>query len=557
MRPRKVLLLVFAVISFSSFADHFAGGTITTRCLGNNFHEVTLQLFRNCSGSSLQPQVLDFSNDCGVIFQQTGLLPDTVVEVSPLCEADLPNSTCNGGSLMGFDLTTYRTTVYLSPCSRWVISWNTCCRNSSLNLVGSPGLYVEATLNNLGGACNIAPEFTNNLIPLVCLDQPVSYDASAMEPDGNELSYALVDARFGSPTPVAVLYAPGYDGSAPFTGMVIDENTGTISFLPTLAGVIIVAVEVTETNSQGAVIGTVMRDFLFVVSACANTVPSVESGTFTSVTGPATIIGERDLSICGSDAFCATLAITDANIDQVLTLETDVEAVMPGAILTLTGNNPVEAELCWAGAIPGLYTFSITATDNACPVVGSQIYDYTVVVNVAPDAGISSSISVCENEQPFNMTAMLEGTPSMDGTWSDPEGDTVGAQFDPGTSGGGTYTYTVGTTSCAASSTLAIVVRPATDPECLTAGLANLPVDQIRLIPDAFSVHSFWLTAPAVEGTLHLFASDGRLILEDRFVSTGSTPIRIDVPADHHGLVLLHLTDIRTARRFVLRTSVP
>lgn len=557
MRYRTLLPLLCSMLWNSASADHFAGGTISTRCLGGNFHEVTLQLFRNCGGTAMLAQTLDFSNDCGVIFQQTGLLPDTVVEVSPLCADDLPNSTCNGGSLMGFDLSTYRTTVYLSPCSRWVISWNTCCRNASLDVVGSPGLYIETTLNNLGGACNAAPSFVNDIIPLVCLDQPVSYNAGAVETDGHTLSYALIDARFGSPTPVPVQYAAGHSGAEPFDGMNIDPGTGTITFLPTEAGVVIVVVEVTETNSQGAVIGTVMRDFLFVVSPCANTVPSIESGTFTGVTGPATILGERELGICGSEEFCATITVADANIDQGLTLTSNATTVMDGATLTITGTNPITAELCWANAMPGTYHFAITATDDACPVVGSQIYNYEVAVTTAPDAGTGGSTSVCANASSFALVDSLGGSPALTGSWLDPEGNASDGVFVPGTSLGGTYTYTVGSPSCNASSTLAVVVLPGTDPACLTAGLSDASAARIRWRIDPANDHRLWLTMPAVDGHYRVLSADGKLVKEGRFVSNGMQATSVEIPTEHHGLTLLQVRDRRTGASYVLRTAVP
>jgi hypothetical protein len=274
MRTSLLLLASLFLALPECRADHFAGGTITTRCTGNNFHEVTLQLFRNCNGEVLAPQNLNFTNDCGVQFSVNALQPTSVQDVSSLCPAELPNSSCNGGSLLGFDLTTFRTTVYLSPCTNWVISWSICCRNGSLNVQGAPGLYIETTLNNAGGTCNASPEFVNNKVPTVCVGQEVSHDASAVDLDGNMLSYALIDARFGSPLPLPVLYTSGYSGAVPYDGLTIDPMTGEVSFVPSVSGAIIVVVEVTETGSNGQVIGKVMRDFLFVVTACNNQPPT-------------------------------------------------------------------------------------------------------------------------------------------------------------------------------------------------------------------------------------------------------------------------------------------
>ena len=115
MLQRYALLTLICLASITASAEHLLGGTISTRCTGGNFHEITLKLFRACSGSAMVPQDLELSNDCGVVFDITGLLPESMVEVSPLCPDQVANSTCNGGNLVGIELYTYRTTAYLSP----------------------------------------------------------------------------------------------------------------------------------------------------------------------------------------------------------------------------------------------------------------------------------------------------------------------------------------------------------------------------------------------------------------------------------------------------------
>ncbi|MBX2973814.1 MAG: hypothetical protein KF797_11985 [Flavobacteriales bacterium] len=557
MRTRHLLSLLLAFICSGVHADHFAGGTITTRCTGNNFHEITLRLFRSCDGMALLPQTLDFSNSCGVVFNRTGLLPDTTEDATSLCAAQLGNSSCNGGVLPGFDVSTYRTTVYLSPCARWVISWNTCCRSYTTNLLDGPGLYIETVVDNAGGLCNAAPEFTKSTVPLVCAGQPVEFDASAQETEGHTLHYALIPARFGSPAPLPVQYATGYSGSAPFTGMAIDPNTGLISFTPTLIGAIVVVVEVTETNSAGRVLGTVMNDFLFVVTNCSNTPPSTDSGTFTDASGPAAITQDRELSVCGADPFCASITIADANTGQQLTLTTDAATALPGATVEITGTNPAVAELCWSDAPSGVHAFSITATDDGCPVPGVRTYHFRVTVAPPPSAGENASISTCENGQAFAMIDHLGGAPDGGGHWVDPEGTITDGIFRPGLSLTGIHTYTVGAAPCEASAMLSVVAQPASDPECLTAGIIGAQHSALSMQPDGVDPHRCWLTSPAMNATLRILSADGRLLTDGRFVAPGTTPTAIDIPSTHHGHALIQLQDEATGARYVLRTVVP
>lgn len=554
---RNTLLSFLTFIWVPVFADHYAGGSITTRCTGNNWHEVTLQLFRNCSGIALLPQTLNFSNTCGVQFTQTNLTPTSLQDASSLCPDDLPNSSCNGGSLLGFELATYQTQVYLSPCETWTISWNICCRNTSLNVTGTPGLYIETTVRNQNGACNAAPTFVNNKVPMVCVNQPAAFDASAVESDGDQLSYELIAARFASPAPLPVEYVGGYSGTTPFTGMVIDAASGMITFTPTLAGAIIVVVKITERGSDGQVKGTVMRDMLFVATACSNQPPPLTSGTFISASGAGDLAGDRALTVCGEQPYCASITISDPNLDQSLTLVSNIGSSLPGASLTVNGTNPLEVELCATGTPVGTYTFWITVEDDACPVIAARTYHYTVEVHTEPQAGTSASLSVCENASWIDLFAALGGTPAADGQWVDPQGNATNGIFVPGTSLPGIHTYTVGSGSCEASATVSVVLRSATDPECVTAGLTDAAHPTLSIGQDATHPHRLWITAPAMNASMRITTADGRLLQDGQFMTSGMAPTMIDLPVRYHGLALIQLQDKDSGTRYVLRAVVP
>ncbi|HRH36781.1 MAG TPA: hypothetical protein PK760_00455, partial [Flavobacteriales bacterium] len=173
---RFATLLLAFVVSSSLLAEHLPGGNLTYRCVGTNQYEITLQLWRECSGAPMVAQDLHFESLCGVVFDVTDIPLIQQQEVSPVCPDQQLQTTCNGGTLIGIEQYTYRTTLFLSQCSQWTISWNTCCRNVSINLLGAQGLYIEAQLNNAGTGCFDSPSFSQALPPYVCVDQPVSYD---------------------------------------------------------------------------------------------------------------------------------------------------------------------------------------------------------------------------------------------------------------------------------------------------------------------------------------------------------------------------------------------
>lgn len=82
----------------------------------------------------------------------------------------------------------------------------------------------------------------------------------------------------------------------------------------------------------------------------------------------------------------------------------------------------------------------------AFPCVSSTRAKTTVVLDTAPNAGISGSLTVCEVDLvTVNLFDLLGGTPDTTGIWTGPSNLSNGylGTFEPGTNIEGTYTYTV------------------------------------------------------------------------------------------------------------------
>lgn len=96
-------------------------------------------------------------------------------------------------------------------------------------------------------------------------------------------------------------------------------------------------------------------------------------------------------------------------------------------------------------AVSGAYTYTTDCPGN-CPQDAAVI---TVGITPAPDAGDSSSVTICMNWPSFSLFSALGGSPEAGGTWSGP-GLLVGGMYDPAMNASGCYTYTVvGTAPCA------------------------------------------------------------------------------------------------------------
>ncbi|HEX2617268.1 MAG TPA: gliding motility-associated C-terminal domain-containing protein, partial [Flavobacteriales bacterium] len=109
----------------------------------------------------------------------------------------------------------------------------------------------------------------------------------------------------------------------------------------------------------------------------------------------------------------------------------------------------------------GVYTYVVT---GVAPCVNDTSH-VTVVLNTAPNAGVSTAPLVCRSRPPFALLDLLGGTPATNGTWTGPGGVAHGPVFDPATEASGTYTYTVaGVAPCTnASATVQITLVDAAD----------------------------------------------------------------------------------------------
>lgn len=483
---RFLLLASLFTLGDALHAEHLPGGSITYECLGDNTYTITLTLLRECSGEAMVPQDLLFSNDCGVSFSISGLVHQEVDDVSPLCATQAGASSCNGGALFGVQAYTYRQSIYLSPCNAWTISWRTCCRQSSINVQGNPGLYIEARLNNTGNLCTNSPVFLESSIPVVCSGQPVNYDAGVSETDGDSLVFSFIEARFGTPAPFAVVYTFPYFGLEPFSGMQIDPATGIISFTPTVQGYVITVIQVDEYDANGNWIGSVMRDFPFLVRACSSPAPPTSTGLIAGVNGVAQQVDGRSVRVCDNGIFCMDLSFS-ANNGQGLSFSSNIGQVLPGATLTSSGSDPVAVQMCWdaTGSLPFQTEFTIVATNDVCPVPGSQWYRYSLSVEASPDSIANSSALACPQTDPFSLVDSLGSYPGQAGTWYSPNGEAHGATFTPGIDPDGDYTFAMETfPGCITSTIVSVQYLAANDTLCSLVSVPELLHAAPVLYPD-------------------------------------------------------------------------
>lgn len=208
------------------------------------------------------------------------------------------------------------------------------------------------------------------------------------------------------------------------------------------------------------------------------------SGTFDPSTDPA---GVYTYTVTGTSPCLTASATVTVTINQPANAgangsTTVCSSAAPFALSGFLGGTP-QGTGAWTGpggvpvsgtytpgtSAPGVYTYTVPGT----PPCAAAVATVTVTQVTAPNAGTSSSITVCSNNAAFSMLAQLGGSPNPGGTWSGPSGAHVDT-FDPSVDASGVYTYTVaGTAPCAnATSTLTVTVQPA--PNAGTNGAITL-----------------------------------------------------------------------------------
>ncbi len=457
------------------------GAEISYKHIANDDYEVTLIVYRDCSGIEVGgSQNITFeSASCAQNFILPFLLVDTN-DVSQNCPSI--QNTCNGGTATGIEQWIYRDVVTLTPCSDWQIHWNSGTRNPAITNLANPdaqNIFIVATLNNIIGSNNNSPQFSAIPIPNVCTGQLNIYNHGAYDVDGDSLYYSLAQPLTtpGPPgTPIG--FTPGHTIADPIltvSGMNFNPLTGDMCFTPSQAQICVVSVLVSEYRSN-TLIGTQIRELQVVVdNTCANAAPTIGlitpscgnigGMTITSAGPSVTQIDSNSITMCPDDNVCFEVFFNDPNGDNI-TVSSNIALSIPTASFTITGNgspNPI-GTFCWipTSLSSGINPFTISIQDDACPILASRYYTYDITVFDQPNGGDDQTI--CGSQE-----AQLQAIGGGYYVWSVITGDpiSVGTNFsctncsNPIASPSITTTYLVTSslaTSCLTTDTVTVFV---------------------------------------------------------------------------------------------------
>lgn len=292
-----VAFLVFSIgvlLPNEGFATHIVGGNLTYKHLFGDAYQVKLVLRRDCLLGSAEAE---FDNPASIgIFTSGGALAQWLGNNGQLKLPFMSSDTLNEyiqsdcgfeGTQVCVHETTYIGNVTLPQRpGGYVLAYQRCCRNASLNNVIEPletgSTYSVVVSEQSLILQNSTPEFVQWPDVYICANKPLIFDHSAMDRDGDSLVYKLCTPSLGAtrvnPRPQPPNFPPYNDilWAAPYSlndmmggvPLKIDSKTGQVTATPNLVGQFLIGICVEEYRN-GQLLSTVRRDFQYNVRICS------------------------------------------------------------------------------------------------------------------------------------------------------------------------------------------------------------------------------------------------------------------------------------------------
>ena len=314
---KYILSFLLVTCGLSAIASHIVGAELFYDYLGNNNYRITLRLYRNC-GCPVNTPCAEYGDPEYVqIFDSLGNYIDSIPMALPPRDTIQPDITnpCLSPIDVCIEQAFYMGTYYLPPIAGgYTIVYQRCCRNSAIQSIpGNTGATYIGHIGNDRFPGNSSPRFSQRPPLFICADSYLQFDNSATDPDGDSLSYSLVNALDGAssscpnPSPgsagtgcpvaasappyVPVSYFTPYSATNPTNSpsnsgnLQIDPVSGLLTGIPNQTGIFVVAVAVSEFRN-GVYIDQTIRDYQFNIVECD--IPTVNlvylPGTYNSTT---------------------------------------------------------------------------------------------------------------------------------------------------------------------------------------------------------------------------------------------------------------------------------
>lgn len=443
-------------------ATHILGGTMYYSSLGNDNYQITLVLYRDCGPGNTNNTALDNPAPIG-IYNSNGTLVQTTQFYLP-GEVTMPvvvdNPCLSAPPDICTKMGTYTGTVHLPAGNGdYTVAYQRCCRSPGVvNLMnaGEQGMTCTVTIPDPAAhGPNSSPTFDHDPPMVLCLGQTTVLEQSATDADGDSLVYALCSPLQGgdnflniAPNPPfpppydAVIWGGGYSeqdqvNSTP--AMTYNSVTGDLTVHPSMLGNFSVGMCVSEYR-DGVLLGTITRDFRFLVVAC-------EQGIISSFAEQGDLCNgltvQMENQSAGADSYHWDFGVPGTDSDT---------------------SNAVNPSFTYTSA--GSYTISLIANpDWPCADTSTQVF----TVQEPLEISFTPPPILCLDQLPVELLAEGNFTNDASLEWDvgtgvspDPYGVTVVVGWSQ--LGGHAVTVQVEENGCTASHTDSVVIHPPPEP---------------------------------------------------------------------------------------------
>jgi gliding motility-associated-like protein len=240
--------------------------------------------------------------------------------------------------------------------------------------------YIETVytfLNPQFQGCNSTPFLLQPPIDFGCVGRPFIHNPNAFDPDGDSLSYHLIQPLQNAGQPVPKYLFPNQIGSGGPNVLTLDPVTGDLRWEnPLVPGEYNIAFIIISYRN-GVALDTTIRDMQVLVSSCNNDPPRIEAAT--------------EVCVIAGETLNLPVTATDPNLGQsVLLSATGGPFVAPFSAAsflapTVPAPPPVNGLLIWPTAceeirrLPWSIVFKAEDNDPGTPLVDLHTLRVTIV----------------------------------------------------------------------------------------------------------------------------------------------------------------------------------
>ncbi len=417
----SLILCLFLAVPVK--ANHVLGADITYKNIGKDSFLVNVSAYIDCGpGSSFKPMGIFMKTACGG--GRIILVIETVStqDITPFCESAC-NKCSDKSCTYGFGLQKIViqaiADVSKYDCCEFTFSWENCCLPTSITTgAGGAVFYTEAFLNKCISGGHSSPEFLQEPIALLAVNNCVSRMQSVTINTGDSLVYKLTYPL--SKSGWNVTYSYGYSNLAPLKyagypdrdkefeplkcyGFHFNSQTGELNFKPVEQEVSVLAFLVEQWQKDSAGVyrkaGAIRRtNVVTVIDNSSNRQPVLRE--FASE--------KNTFYVCAGNTLSFRTHSFDADNDSLKV--TWLSNIKNAKITSSPGKFPA-IDFTWKTGKENVsdkpYFFSVNANDGYCPLPGENQINYKIYVvdDSLPKITLKSDRTSCNS---YSFTASTD-----------------------------------------------------------------------------------------------------------------------------------------------------